>query len=347
MKKALVLLMLAAAGTTAFAARPTIGNQPFPDDYVPHPCAPAAACASLSKAEVVDVGAAMRGYSLKEEWVDEHWDEMVALIQPSCRKLATCYATQGNQSLFCMDLMFPVFWGLCDRYPKDSEMYEQCSMFMRIYSLRADLKDKQTWQEAQACAVEKTPRTGTRPMKVWMSPETIGDGYDGKFTVYALDPETKVPIQALVAISDGSRLSARAPGGKPWTNYEIRWPVKFVRATNAAGHIDLVPPSITVTAEGYEPVTLTLPAQPRKAIVEMTPPAAKLKRGRNSVTVNARDAATGKPVELRVMLGENTILGDTNKPLELELKKGEKRPEIWATSLFNIYSDVVIAPAEK
>jgi hypothetical protein len=346
MTRLLPLLLLAAASVSAFAARPTIGSQPFPDDYTPHPCAPAAACASLSKAEVVRVGAAMRGYSLKQDWVDRHFEEMVELLKPACAKLATCYATPGNQSLFCMDLLFPAFWGLCDRYPKDSEMFEQCSMFMRIYSLRADLQDKETWKQAQACAAEKTPRTGTRPMKVWISPETIGDGYDGKFTVYALDPETKVPIQALVSMNDGSRLSARAPGGKPWTNYEIKWPVKFTRVTNAAGHIDLVPPSITVTADGYEPATLTLPAQPRKVIVEMTPAADKLKRGRNSVTVTARDAATGKPVELRVMLGE-TILGDTNEPLEIEIRKGEKRPEIWATSLFNLYNDVVVAPAEK
>lgn len=346
MKKTLGLLLLAAASLSAFAARPTIGHQPFPANYTPHPCAPASACASLSKSEVADVAATMRGYSLRQEWVDKHWDEMLALIQPTCAKLATCYATPGNQSLFCMDLLFPEFWGLCDRYPAGSEMNEQCSMFMRIYSLRADLQDKKLGQQAQACAAEKTPRTGTRPMKVWMSPDSIGEGYDGKFTVYALDPETNVPIQALVTMSDGTRLSARAPGGKPWTNYEIKWPVKFNRVTNSAGHIDLVPPSITVTADGFEPVTLRMPAQPRIVIVEMSPAAGKLKRGRNSVTVNARDAETGKPVELRVMLGE-TILGDTNKPLEIELKKGEKRPEIWATSLFNLYSDVVIAPAEK
>src|SRR5215212_3603147 len=151
MKKTLLLLFLL-AGTSAFAARPTIGHQKFPDDYTPHPCAPSAACASLSKGEIVHVGSTMRGYSLTQDWVDAHWDEMLALMKPSCAKLATCYATPGNQAIFCMDLLFPEFWGLCDRFPAGSEMNEQCSMFMRIYTLRADLGDKDIGLKAQACA---------------------------------------------------------------------------------------------------------------------------------------------------------------------------------------------------
>jgi hypothetical protein len=89
-----------------------------------------------------------------------------------------------------------------------------------------------------------------------------------------------------------------------------------------------------------------MPAAPRRVAIEVSPAIDKLKRGKNKITVNAIDVMTNKPVELRVMLGE-TILGDTNKPLEFEVKKGEKRPEIWATSLFDKYSDVVVAPAEK
>jgi hypothetical protein len=118
------------------------------------------------------------------------------------------------------------------------------------------------------------------------------------------------------------------------------------RVPNAAGHTDLVAPTVTVTADGFTPVTFSMPASPRKAVVSMTPPAAKLKRGRNTITVTATDAATGKPIELRVMAGQK-ILGDSNKPLALEWKSGQKRPEIWTTSLFDKYSDIVVAPAGK
>jgi len=345
MKRILVVLFLLAA-PAVFAARPTIGAQKFPDDYKPHPCAAPQACASLSKDEIVSVGATMRGYSLTDEWVKSHWDTMLEMIRPTCAKLATCYATQGNQSTFCTDLLFPEFWGLCDaRYPAGSHDNEQCAMFVRIYTLRADLRDKDIWAEAQACSAEKTPRTSVGTLEVTMIPATIGRDYKGRFTMYALDRDTRVPIQALVEIPN-TRLSARAPGGRAWTNYEIEWPATWLRVPNADGHTDLVAPSLSVTAEGYTPVLLTMPMTPPKVIVEMSPSAAQLKPGKNSVTITARDADTNEPVELRVMLGK-TILGDTNKPLALELKKGEKRPEIWATSLFDRYSDVVIAPAEK
>ena len=345
MHKTLLLVLTIVSATSALASRPTAGHQPFPADYKPHPCAPAQACASISRSSVTQAGATLRGYGITEDWLDANFDAMIELIQPTCAKLATCYATRPNGSLFCMDLLFPEFWGLCDRYPKDSEDYEQCAMFMRIYTLRADLQDKALWTEAQACAAEKTSRTETGKLEVWIAPASIDRDYKGKFTVYALDTETRVPVQALVQM-DGQRLSARAPGGRPWTNYEIEWPAKFVRVPNAAGHTDFVAPAITVTAEGFAPVTMTLPMVPSRVNVEMTPAADQLKRGRNTVTFNARDADTGEPVELRVMLGE-TVLGDTNKPLQLEITPGQKRPEIWATSLFDRYGDVVIVPAEK
>lgn len=346
MKKALVLLLLVVAAPAALAAgRLKAGNQPFPDDYKPSPCASSDTCASLEQHEIAQVASTMRGFSLQQEWVDKHWKDMIELMRPTCQKVSTCYATRGNSAAWCMDLLFPEFWGLCDKYPQDSVMWEQCSMFMRIYSLRADLRDKKTWKKVQECALLSSPATQPRKMEVWMSPEKIDDDYDGRFIVYARDVETRVPVQALVEMPD-TRLSARAPGGKPWTNYEIKWPVSFVRVPNADGHTDLQPPQITVTAEGYEPVTLTMPVAPGQAVIETTPALDKLKPGKHQVTFKARDAATGKPVELRIMLGE-IPLGLTNRPLELEIKKGEKRPEIWATSLFHRYNDVVILPAEK
>jgi hypothetical protein len=77
----------------------------------------------------------------------------------------------------------------------------------------------------------------------------------------------------------------------------------------------------------------------------MTPPPAELKPGTNTITVTTLDAATGKPAEMRVMAGDR-VLGKANAPLQFEWKRGEKRPEIWVTSLWNRYSDVVIAPAQ-
>jgi hypothetical protein len=346
MKKVLVLLALLAA-PAAFGGRLTTGRQPFPDDYKPHPCAPADPCGAVSPTDILQLATTLRGYPLRLEWVDAHWKEMMELIRPTCAKTATCYATAGNTAVFCMDLLFHEFWGVCDRYPADSEMAEQCSLFMRIYAFRADLRDKQIWKQAQACAAQQAPKTETpRRMDVWISPKKIGDDYEGKFVVYALDPETKVPIQALVSMPN-TRLGARSEGGKPWTNYEIKWPITFLRVPNADGHTDLVPPEITVTADGYETVTMKMPVEAGQAIIETTPALNTLQPGRHTVTFNARDARTGKPVELRVMLGETTILGNTNQPVQVEIRKREKRPEIWATSLFHRYHDIVIAPAEK
>ena len=181
-------------------------------------------------------------------------------------------------------------------------------------------------------------------MEVWIEPQDFAR-YKGSFRVYAIDTQTRVPVMGLVSIPD-TTLRAGAPGGKPYTSYDIKWAPKFVRVPNDEGHTDLVAPKMTITAKGYAPVTLDVPLTPREVIVEMTPPLKKLRRGKNKVTVTARDAATNEPVELRVFLGQ-TILGDTNKPLEIEIRKGRKRPEIWATSLFDLYGDVVVAAPQK
>ena len=345
MKTTLGLLILHGTAASSFAARPTIGHQPFPDQFQQHPCAPGDACGSMTPGKIVDVASTMRGFILKQEWVDAHWKEMMELMRPTCRKLGTCYATPGNGAVFCMDLLFPEFWSVCNRYPESSDDYQQCAMFTRIFSMRADLRDKKIWKEAQACSAAQAQPGQAKTMKVWMTPDRIGEDYGGRFVVYAADAATNVPIQALVSMKD-VRLRARAPGGKPWTNYEIAWDAKMLRVPNGDGHTDLAAPQITVSAEGFAPVTLAMPMTAGKVTVEMSPAAKKLKPGKNRIVVTARDAQTGKPVELRVMLGE-TILGDTNEPLVLELAKGQKRPELWATSLFDKYSDVVIAPAEK
>ncbi len=338
MKKILALLLLAATSALANGRR-----EPFPDDYTPHPCAPAATCQTIPQSQFVDMAALAKGFAIDNDWLDENWNRMIELTKPVCGKLGTCLATPGNLSVFCMDLIWPEIIATCDRFEKGTQDFDQCSMFMRTFAIGADLRDKKPWQEAQACAA-KTPRTGERTMEAWIEPADFST-YDGSFRVYAIDTETHVPVMALVSIPD-TTLRAGAPGGKPYIGYDIKWKPKFLRVPNADGHTDLAAPKITVTAENYAPVTLDIPMKPGQVIVEMNPPVSQLTRGKNTITVTARDAATNKPVELRVLAGE-TILGDTNKPLEIELKKGQKRPEIWATSLFNVYSDVVVAPAEK
>lgn len=340
MKKTLALLLLLAA-TGAFANGP---RQPFPDDYTPHPCAPEETCQSIPQSQFVDMAALAKGFAIDNDWLDKNWSRMIELTKPACGKLGTCLATQGNLAPFCMDVIRPEMIATCDRFEKGTQDFDQCSMFMRTFAIGADLRDKKAWQEAQGCAAQQTPRNGERTMEAWIEPADFSS-YDGSFRVYAIDTETHVPVMALVSIPD-TTLRAGAPGNKPYVGYDIKWKPKFLRIPNADGHTNLAAPKITVTAENYAPVTLDVPMKPGEVIVEMTPPANELKRGKNTITVTARDAATNKPVELRVLAGE-TILGDTNKPLEIELEKGQKRPEIWATSLFNVYDDVVIAPAEK
>jgi hypothetical protein len=136
-----------------------------------------------------------------------------------------------------------------------------------------------------------------------------------------------------------------SPEGMPTSFYFVPWKGKLVRTPNAQGHSDVLPPEVRIESPGYKTVSFRLPVDVPKMILKMDPDPSKLKRGKNIVTITATDATTGKPVEARVM-GGDTVLGKTNAPFELELVKGQKRPEIWVTSLFDRYSDVVIAPAE-
>ena len=78
----------------------------------------------------------------------------------------------------------------------------------------------------------------------------------------------------------------------------------------------------------------------------MTPAPAKLKPGKNTVTVTATDPVSGKPVDARVLIGYRDI-AEANVPFELEVKKGEKREEIWVRSSWDRYHDTVVAPAGR
>ena len=342
--KTLLAVLLFLTATSSFADERKV----FPDDYTPHPCAPARMCKTgFTRRELVQQGATMRGFSLRDEWIDAHWDELMAAFQPICDKIGSCFATANNVAIFCTDIVLPDVWAICDeKYAKGTDDYEQCAWFVRIYSLGYDLHDKELEDEAKACRNASPKPAEPRQLDVWMAPEKIDwTTYKGNFTVWAIDKETHVPVQAHVIVG-GEWLHARTPKGEAITFYPVPWKLKLTRVPNAQGHQDLTAPVIRVETDGYTPVEFALPYDVRKLNVEMNPPAKKLNRGKNIVTIKARETGTDTPAEMRVMLGDRAI-GKTNEPVEIELKRGAKRPEIWITSLYDRYNDVVVAPSEK
>jgi hypothetical protein len=321
-------------------ATPALGHEIFPSDYKPAPCAdPAKVCKSFPQSQIAEI-AGLRGFDIGQEWVDAHWNELAAALAPMCAKMATCFATPGNDFVFCNDVLALQAKSLCDRYPAGSKDREKCSFFLPTYLAGIDRNSREPWTEMQACAAKQAP-AGERTFEHWMEQ---GDGF---FTVYAIDSETRVPVRALLHIQSAKPIHAEdVPDGRPTTFYKTPWKPQLVRVANADGHRDVVPPVVRIEAPGYRTESFSMPVAVPKMIVEMNPPLRKLRRGKNRVTITARDATTGAPVEARVMGGEH-VLGKTNVPFELEWRKGQKRPEIWITNLYDRYSDVVVAPAEK
>ncbi len=321
---------------------------PLPTDYRRSPCAANVnACQSFNKSQFADI-AALRGFDIGQDWVDAHWDELVTALLPTCERIATCFATPGNDYLFCNDIGSVEAVGVCSRYPQGSTEREKCIFFTKIFMAGVDRRSLPVWTELQACTKAQSPATpAERILRYWISPAAIDPDRTEQFTVYAVDGETGVAVQAKVRIESKNPIYAEAsPDGQPTTFYAIRWKPQLVRVPNASGHTDLVPPRIRIVAPGYREESFTLPVTIPRMKLTMDPPLKKLKRGKNKITIKALDAATGIPVEARVMAG-STVLGRTNEPFELVLRQGQKRPEIWVTSLYERYSDAVVAPAGK
>jgi hypothetical protein len=335
--KRLVILFLLALPTFAQAPR-----EIFPSDYKPQACAEDV-CTSFPRAQLAQFGAAHRKLQLEQDWIDAHWDEMTTVFRPICAKIGNCLAVPGNDWLFCTDFLRWEFIATADRYPAGSKDYEQWQGSALMFYIGLKNAIVAAEPKSQACArAQAAP--AERKLEAWTKPARIGPDYDGFLTVYAIDAETRIPVKAHITIEGQTLLPAYdSPDGSAMSFYRFRWPVTLNPVPNADGHRDLVVPNAIITAEGYPVTTLPIPYEVPKVIIEMQPPASKLKRGTNAVTVTARDAATGQPVELRVMAGTR-ILGNTNKPLTLEITG--KRPEIWATSLFHRYSDMVVAKAQ-
>lgn len=317
----------------------------FPDDYKPSPCAPANVCESYKRSSIVNMGAAALGLTaLTETWVDAHWDEIIGSFGPQCQKLASCYAQPNNTFVFCDDVVAKEMIATCDaRFAKGTNDHTQCNQLVRVYAAGITHQSRPRWEAAQACTA-KAQQTAERKLEVSITPAAIPLDYTGNVFVYALDAETRVPVRASVTIGDDVIFTMLAPEGRATTWYPAPWKPKLVRVGNAQGHRDVAPPQVTVQAKGYTTVIMPIPVTIPKMTAEIAP--ATLKRGKNTVTITTKDASTGEPVEARVMIGER-VLGESNQPLELELKRGQKRDEIWVTSMWDHYSDVVVLPAER
>lgn len=340
MKIAFVLAAALAAAPLFAADAPPL--KPYPDDFTPAACASPITCRSFPQSEMPSAAFTFLGLNMDVKWLAANWDKLHAAIEPLCRKQSTCIATPGNSRMFCNDLIAPMLRGTCDSlYPAKSDDYNRCREFMETYALGMDQMSVRSAAEAQKCA--GPPQQHEKPPIVWMSPETLPRDYTGWVTFYAVDPDTHVPVPAKLTFEGQKHYAPSNPTGEAATYYPMKLPFKYVETPNAAGHRDLLAPLVTVTPANYPPVQFRLATVLPRAVVTM--PKKTLKRGAKT-TITAKDAETGKPVELRVYVGDAAI-GNTNEPLTIDWPKNRKRPEIWARSLFNKYNDVVVLPAEK
>jgi hypothetical protein len=340
MKTILAALLFVATAASAQPAK----RAAFPDDYKPQPCAVdgKAVCESYSPQKLAQYGTTFQGFNIHQEWIDAHWDEMRAAFAPLCTKAANCFTIKDNDWVYCLDVLQDEFLATCNRFPAKSEDRRQCIMFAKTYYVGLGSK-QQLYDEAQACVAKQEPQTTLRKLEAWVEPSLVELHHDGKLNIYAIDAETRIPVRATIAM-DGNEPLKSTEGPITKTGYPNNWTARYKRVPNAQGHTDLAPPVMTLTATGYEKLTLPMPMPEIHAMtVDLSPK--QLKRGTNTITVTAKDARTGKPVWGHVMAG-TLLLGETNKPITFEWKKGAKRPEIWVRSLYDRHHDVVVIPAE-
>ena len=302
-----------------------------PADFPVAPCAPANSCRTFSDSEIVSAAFKFYGLQLDMNWVLAHRAAVLKELEAACKRHATCLATPGSTFWFCDDVLANEAHSVCPKlFPND----KQCAVFMEVYLLGVDIKAKEIWQSAQACAAKSPAQQHTKPLEVWMRPEILPPHFKGRITFFAVDADTHLPVYAKFKFENQIVYAPASPEGLPATIYPFDYTPKFKRVPNAAGHTDVVPPTVTVTAPYYPDQKFQLAAEVPKLIANM-------RREKNTITIEAKDATTGKPVEMRVMSGGDPI-GETNKPIAL---RKSQRGEIWLTSMFDMYSDVVVAKA--
>ena len=329
------LLALTLSAAPLFAQSHDITPETFPVS----PCAPAISCQTFTDSEIVSSAFRFYGLQLDMRWVLDHRAEILKDLDAACKRHATCLATPGSTFWFCDDVLALEAHKVCPKlFPND----EQCKTYIETWLLGVDLQAKELAQKAQKCAANSPPPQHSKLLDVWTNPEVLPPLFKGKLTFFARDPDTHLPVYAKFTFENQVVYATSNPEGLPATIYAFDYTPKFKRVANAEGHTDLVPPTVTVTAPGYPTTTFQLPATVPKMTVVMKP--SELHGGKNVITIEASDAATGKPVEARVMSGSDPI-GDTNLPITLQLNRKGQHPEIWVTSLFNLYSDVVVAKA--
>jgi len=340
MKKLLLAVFLA----TPLLAQDPVIREALPSDYKPSPCAADTAWVcepSISQQKMSAYAAVARKYNLPQEWINAHWDEMIPLFQPICAKIASCFTIKDNDWVWCVDLSRPEFLATCQRFPEGSYDNEQCRMFALTYFLGLPAKAEQARQSKEC--MSQQPPSGERTMVAWIEPQTYGPDYNGELRMHTYDSETHIPVRAQFVIDGGTLTPAEGPIAMTGTT--SRWKAGYKRVPNARGHRDIVSPTATIQATNYKSIALPIALPVPTVTVAMTPEVTKLKAGKNTIAITAIDDSTGKPARLRIMAGTR-VLGNTNEPVELELEKGAKRPEIWLTSLYDRYSDIVIAPAQ-
>jgi len=323
--------------TPVFAQRPV-----FPDDYKTNACAPANSCVTYPLSEFVGAATSFFGWTLDAEWLQKHDAELRAAFAPACRKHATCFTVPDNSDMFCNDIFSAEIYHFCAaKYPDPkSHDGEQCREYAQVFALAVDQNARAIWGVAHGCAL-KSPVEHMKPLEVWMVPESIPYGYRKDVTFYSLDPDTHVPVYARITFEDHIIYAPSNPNGETATYYPFPLKFHYVTVPNADGHHDVLAPMVTVSAAGYPETKFRLNTPPPRVTAEMSPPPSTLHHGENKVTVTTRDA-DGKPVEMRVMAGEQPA-GPSNEPITIVWPKNQKRPEIWVTSLFNRYNDVVVA----
>ncbi|MCU1350584.1 MAG: hypothetical protein JWO56_3614, partial [Acidobacteria bacterium] len=282
----LLLAILAAFTSAAMAADAPPAKKAFPDDYKPSPCAPANSCQTFERSTMPSAAFKFLGLKLDTAWMAAHGDEMVNAFEPICRKQATCLATPGNLFAFCNDIISTELRDVCDeRFPRSKDAYdwEQCSAFMETFELGVDQRTQAIWNVAQACANERTPAVDkTTPLIWWITPSPIAPDYGGYLQINAVDPDTRVPIQADVAIEGQIIYVATNPIGSLQTYYPFHWKPKFTRVQAANGHSELTAPTVTIKAKHYPDIKFAMPVTPRKLILDLVPPAAQLHPGKNT-----------------------------------------------------------------